>query len=235
LRVGIRRLRTGSREIGSGLRRDLGGQWEPALVDVFRELGRHRDYHHVTRGIEPRIEQGGGPPLDIRQLGEDVPDPGAAVRSPAFQDALLGLVGLAHGAPSPDDAKARKPRKQLRRTLEKLHAQCIRDGRKFARLDPTRQHRVRKRLKRLRYLSEFLAPLFGRRRTGAFIKALKPVQDALGQYNDELMALEMYRGMAASDPRALFGVGWLSARTQPNADSCAVTLRGFSKVRPFWD
>ena len=236
LRVGIRRLRTASRELAGSLSLDLGAQWEEPLVQVFRELGRHRDHHHVARSLEPMIEQAGGPVIDMRQLEADVPDPGAAVRSPAFQDALLGLVGLVHSAAAPGDAGAgRKPRKQLRRALDKLHAQCIRDGRKFTRLDQARQHRVRKRLKRLRYLSEFLLPLFGKRRAEAFLAKLKPVQDALGLYNDELMALETYRGMAAKDPQAWFGVGWLSARAQRNAKSCARTMREFSKVRPFWD
>lgn len=235
LRVGIRRWRTASRELGSSLNVDLGAQWEDSLVHVFRELGRHRDYHYVTRGLEPRIEQAGGPVVDIRQLEDDVQDPGAVVRSPAFQDALLGLVGLAHEDALPSDKGGRKARKLLRRSLDKLHSQCVRDGRRFAKLDTTRQHRVRKRLKRLRYLSEFLAPLFGKHDTQVFLARLKPVQDALGLYNDELMALEMYRGMASKDPNAWFGVGWLSARTQPNAVSCAKTMREISKVRPFWD
>ena len=49
---------------------------------------------------------------------------------------------------------------------------------------------MRKRLKRLRYLTEFSAPLFSARRIKAFGSALHPVQDALGLYKDELMALD---------------------------------------------
>ena len=236
LRVGIRRWRTASRELGGALKMDLGAQWEEPLIQVFRELGRHRDCHYVAGGLEPRVEQGGGPSVDLRPLEDDVPDPEAVVRSPTFQDALLALVGLAHGdALRGGDEDGRKPRKLLRRNLEKLHSQCVRDGRKFEKLATARQHRVRKRLKRLRYLGEFLAPLFGKHDTQAFLARLKPVQDALGLYNDELMALEMYRGMTAKDPNAWFGVGWLSARTQPNAASCQKTMREFARVRPFWD
>ena len=50
----------------------------------------------------------------------------------------------------------------------------MRDGRKFEKLATERQHRVRKRLKRLRYLGEFLAPLFGKDDTEAFLARLKP-------------------------------------------------------------
>ena len=49
------------------------------------------------------------------------------------------------------------------------------------------------------------------------------------------MALEMYRGVTARDPKAWFGVGWLSALAQPNAASCQNVMRELTKVRPFWD
>ena len=93
---------------------------------------------------------------------------------------------------------------------------------------------VRKRLKRLRYLTEFSAPLFSARRIKAFGSALHPVQDALGLYNDELIALEAYRRLARKDPQAWFGVGWLSARRTPNASVCLHELEAFARVRPFW-
>lgn len=61
------------------------------------------------------------------------------------------------------------------------------------------------------------------------------MQDALGLYNDELTAIDAYREMASRDPRAWFGVGWLSARTEPNARACAKAMREFSGFRKFWD
>ena len=94
---------------------------------------------------------------------------------------------------------------------------------------------MRKRLKRLRYLAEFSAPLFSGRAVRAFLAALKPAQDALGLYNDELMAARAYRALAESNALAWFGVGWLTARYLPNARRCLKEVKIFAKVKPFWD
>ncbi|HEY1228900.1 MAG TPA: CHAD domain-containing protein, partial [Ramlibacter sp.] len=230
LRVAIRRLRTALRELQPLAALDAG--CEPALVDAFRALGEHRDQFHVTRSLEPRIEAAGGPALTVSPTAMPVPDPGEVVRAPAFQDALLELLGqevaLADGGGS--------PRKHVRRQLKRLWRQVLRDGADFSALDPVLQHRVRKRLKRLRYLAEFGQPLFGKHGTNAFLHALKPVQDALGDYNDGQMALQAFGRIAQDEPKALFGVGWLTAQREPQARECEKALRRLARrAKPFWD
>jgi CHAD domain-containing protein len=76
---------------------------------------------------------------------------------------------------------------------------------------------VRKRLKRLRYLAEFAAPLFRPSRAERYLAALKPVQDCLGVRNDEATALALLRDLAQAEPRAWFApgsrwVGWRRGR-----------------------
>ena len=61
----------------------------------------------------------------------------------------------------------------------------LRDGNASRSLEPAEQHRVRKRLKRLRYLGEFVAPLFGARGRALSSTQLEPAQDALGRHNDD--------------------------------------------------
>jgi triphosphatase len=226
LRVGIRRTRTALRELFGGQRPE-----EPPLIEAFRALGRQRDVQHVLRSLEPAIEDAGGPVLrgTANAVGDD---PGAIVRSPSFQYALLALVALAH-EPLADGAKGRAT-KEITRRLAKLHERTFDDGRRFLALDAARQHRVRKRLKRLRYLAEFARPLFASHRVGAWLHELKPLQDALGLYNDQLVALAHYRGLTAKMPQAWFGVGWLSARREAQAAACARALHKFGKVEPFW-
>ncbi|MGZ5270120.1 MAG: CYTH and CHAD domain-containing protein [Ramlibacter sp.] len=229
LRVGIRRLRTALRELQPLAALDAG--CEPALIDTFRALGQHRDQFHVTRSLEPQVEAAGGPLLATASLGPPVPDPGEVVRAPAFQDALLELLGQ-QARPAPGKGSARKP---LRRGLQRLWRQVVRDGARFTALDETLQHRVRKRLKRLRYLADFAQPLFPGHGQRAFLADLKPVQDALGSYNDALMALSAYRAMAQADAKALFGVGWLTAQREPLARACEKSLRRLArKADPFW-
>jgi triphosphatase len=234
LRVGLRRLRTALREL-AGVTAGIDPAWRAPLVDAFRSLGRQRDRSHMASSVEPLIEGAGGPVVDATALAAGVPGPGDAVRAPAFQDSLLGLLAFAQRETAAAGPDHREMRKQLRRTLARLHRQVLRDGARFAGLDEARQHEVRKRAKRLRYLAEFAAPMFGSRRTQDFANALKPVQDALGLYNDELTALRAYRSLAATQPQAWFATGWLSARRESNAMACQRAIGQFARARLCWE
>ena len=233
LRVGIRRLRTALHEL-AGLTDAIDPAWESALVQTFRALGTHRDHSHLALVLQPQLLAAGGPDIQFGAGSDNAPDPGDTVRHPEFQDALLGLVGFVHGNMSKTAEKADGLKKVIARRLEKLHKRALHDGRKVLALEEAEQHSVRKRLKRLRYLMEFAAPLFGSGKVNRMAAALKPVQDALGLYNDELMALYAWRDLAANQPKAWYGIGWLTARKQPNAKRCLKKIKTFALIKPFW-
>lgn len=243
LRVGIRRLRTAMSEL-QPLAGGIDPAWEAPMVSVFRELGRHRDNSLLSARQQPQMQAAGGPDLGLAgpaAMGAGIRDLSEMVRAAAFQDALLGLIGLAHaaepgaGSPASTAVTNKKAKKILRSQLGRLHKQILSNGKKFLQLDESRQHEVRKRFKRLRYLAEFAAPLFSGRKTRRFVRDLKSPQSVLGLYNDELMALQAYRQLAVHDPQAWFAVGWLSARRLPNAELCLKEIRAFAKTRPFWE
>lgn len=261
LRIGIRRLRTALREL-EGLDPtgafDRAG-WEPALVDCFRVLGALRDREQVAKIAQPKLREAGAPEVDplageAADAGATQPSPGEAVRAPAFQAVLVALIGFtATEAPAPEPAAEGAPpvtpldsddaRRFLRKRLQRLHEQALRDGGRFESLDTDSQHRVRKRLKRLRYLAEFAAPLFETRdeRKGddksaaeRYLKRLRPAQDALGEFNDEAVAMALYREATAHDARAWFAVGWFSARHAAGAAACREALEKIEGAPRFW-
>ncbi|QNK70229.1 CYTH and CHAD domain-containing protein [Variovorax sp. PAMC26660] len=262
LRIGIRRLRTALREL-AGLDVASGlfdaGEWEPPLVDAFRALGALRDREQVVKLAQPQLRDAGAPDFDPL-AGDDTaargPSPGDAVRAPAFQSVLVSLIGFtaagsAEAAPThnaeeapetpsvPAPMSADDAYRLLRKRLQHLHKQAVRDGARFESLDTESQHRVRKRLKRLRYLAEFIAPLFdaeGKSSSAAerYLKHLRPAQDALGEFNDEAVALALYREAAARDGRAWFAVGWFSARHAVHAKTCRKALGGIEEAPRFW-
>ena len=230
LRVGIRRLRTALREL-DGLADGIDPQWEKPWVKVFRALGEHRDSGFLAHTLQPQLEAVGGPALPV--LADAKPaDPVAAVRSAAFQGAMMDLLAFAHGTPA--SANDVEPKALVRARLQKLWRQLLKDGRGYTSLDEEAQHRVRKRLKRLRYVGELAVPLFASGKVEHFLAELKDAQDALGQYNDELMALQHYSMLSTSDPRAWFGVGWLGARRAANAAACQQDLIALAKTKPYW-
>ena len=262
LRVGIRRLRTAMREL-TVLVDGIDTAWEKPLIDAFRALGQHRDNDHLNHVLQPQIVAEGGSDVSTHMDAAKLLDAGLVVRSKVFQDTLLCLIAFVNSSylngsdlsdaedsdakNAADNAKEnykhKKVTKILANRLDKLHEKIIKEGKKFLALTETQQHSVRKHFKRLRYLAEFSAPIFvtsstEKKRSLAFITALKPVQDALGLYNDELIALQTYRTLAATDQRAWFGAGWLSARRKSNAKKCQQEINSFiknsRKKKLFW-
>ena len=159
------------------------------------------------------------------------------VRAPAFQALLVALIGWtvpADDVPAPSREETKATRDAVAQRLDTLHRQVRRDGKRFEALEEAAQHRVRKRLKRLRYLAEFVAPLFDTARAARYLARLEPAQDALGDFNDDAVALATLRAMAAREPRAWFAVGWLSALRPGQARDCRRALVRLGKARVFW-
>ncbi|HTH77422.1 MAG TPA: CHAD domain-containing protein [Ramlibacter sp.] len=228
MRVGIRRSRTALRDL---VRCDAADE-EQALIRVFRELGKHRDVSHVLQSIAPKLREAGGP-VPGEPEGKRGASPARSVRSQPFQDAVLSLLAKSCELCA-DQSSGRGAKAGIVRRLAKLHKKVLADGCIFERIPADRQHRVRKRLKRFRYLAEFTAPLHDGGRLRAYLAKVKKVQDALGEYIDEMTALAHYREKAQADPRALFAVGWLTADRERVARECGRLLRKLAKAEPFW-
>ena len=253
LRVGLRRLRTALRELdrlaSAGAKAkhagpaaiqptDFDPAWAPVLTEAFRVLGTHRGRHLLEEDLQPRLARAGAPSIHMHEPTAAAPSVGDAVRAPAFQATLIALIGFtsqpAQKSPADDKDAADASLRVLRSRLGKLFRQIVRDGKRFDQLTATGQHRVRKRLKRLRYLAEFTGGLFGDKATARFVAHLVPAQDALGALNDEAVALARYRQAAATDPGAWFAVGWLSAEHAGKVEACCEALAGLAEVSPFW-
>ncbi|MES2609879.1 MAG: CYTH and CHAD domain-containing protein [Pseudomonadota bacterium] len=228
LRIGIRRLRTALRELDALAPGHFDPAWEPPLVDVFRRLGQLRDREQALDTIGAELREAGAPKSAAQPPGATA-SPLGIVGAPDFQAVLIGLMGFTAQAPATEGdgaLGATKVRRYLDRRLQALYAQVHKDARRFEALSFDEQHRVRKRLKRLRFLAEFVAPAL---EGGAehFLASLQPALSALGRLNDEHVASTIYRDMAAKDPKAWFGVGWLAAR---RGQSIKATKKALSRM-----
>ncbi|PUA96234.1 adenylate cyclase [Acidovorax sp. 107] len=230
LRIGIRRLRTALRELAPLAPGSFDPAWEPPLVDVFQQLGHLRDRSQVMERIETELHAAGAPHLPS-QKSADAGQATAAhiVRNAAFQGALVGLMafttqGLDATGDDPAGLDTRATRRLLQHRLRALHAQVQKGTRGFAARTPQAQHRLRKRLKRLRYLTEFVAPALDAH-SARFLDSLQPALSALGRLNDERVAAALYRESAeAGKSNAWFGVGWLAGRQALAVAACEQAL-----------
>lgn len=232
LRIGIRRLRTALRELAPLAPGHLDPAWEPPLVHVFQQLGHLRDRSQVMQRIGAELRDAGAPPLSTHPNGATGLEAQAAqhiVRDAAFQEALVHLMafttpGLDATGSAPEGLDARATRRLLQQRLRALHAQVQKGARGFATRTPQAQHRLRKRLKRLRYLTEFVAPALDAH-SARFLDSLQPALSALGRLNDERVAAALYRELAESgDLKAWFGAGWLAGRQAQSVAACQQAL-----------
>jgi triphosphatase len=233
LRVGLRRLRTALRELAA-LSRRIDPAWDTILAQTAQALGALRDQQTTAAAVEPMLRKALAP---LTRCPSDQHGPSATevVKAQAFQRTLVELLGLAASdeqadlAVSADEALA-----QTSAALERLHRQVRRDGKVFASLPTELQHRVRKRLKRLRYLAEFVAALWPHDEVERYLGRIEGAQDALGRHNDLVVAAASFRDEAARDPRALFAAGYLQASFEQTARQAQRTLgRAMGKSR-FW-
>lgn len=231
LRVGLRRMRTALRELGSASIA-LHPAWEPQLARAFRELGVLRDREVLVATVAPRLLEAGAPALPVlppvsgARSGLDI------VHDRGLQQTLVGLIEYSMGSGERDAPPAKKALSQV---LRRLHRRVARDARRFEALPEERQHAVRKLLKRLRYVAEFGRSLFDGKKVARYLERLEPAQDALGRHNDEAVALALYRQAAqAGDLQAWFAVGWLQARQTASAAEGARRLRRIADAPRFF-
>lgn len=232
MRVALRRLRTALRELsrleaGSDL-----GRHEPALAAAFRALGAVRDRQTVIAQLEPTLNRAGIGPVRWRS-GDAAPDSATVAAEPRLQRALTELMLYSVAPVEALAAGQARPRRLIKRRIKKLHAEVSRNARRFQKLPVERQHRVRKRLKRLRYLMELVQPMFGGKRMATYLRAVHAAQDALGRHNDVAVARALLDPAAldASDPATTAADAWLAQEATQSARQSARALRKLPNVR----
>lgn len=234
LRVALRRLRS-AWQLFDFIATD------PALVDgaatLFRALGAARDQLVVDTAFSAELgralEGVGVEPAPQHARRTDASST-ELLRSAATQTLLLGLIE-ASVEREPGSAAAPMPiAERLARALKRWHKQAVADAKRFAELDDAQRHRLRKRIKRLRYAIEFSAGLFERKAVRRYLKPLRALQERLGAISDVIVAIDALRGTSERDTQAWFALGWLSARRAVLIEQAGAELKAFAKAEVFW-
>ena len=241
LRVGLRRLRSVLR-VFAAQAPPAATALVPALGRLFDQLGATRDRDVMAEGLWPALQAAGAPLVALPAPPVPADALAPLLRAPATQQLWLALLAACQApavAVSPaGDCPVAEPAGRLCVSLSlplaRLLRQVQKDGLRFAALDDPARHRLRRRIKRLRYAIEASAALWPARRAARCLAALERAQGPLGDYNDTVVALQAYQAHAAVDPRAWFAVGWLAARRAALTAPCMQALTRLSAVRsPF--
>lgn len=124
--------------------------------------------------------------------------------------------------------------------LERLHRRALREAKEVDWNDAERRHRVRIRMKRLRYACEFFAGSFAAAAVRPYIKRLEALQDILGELNDIAVARRLLATLAPRGaPRLLTAPAGrvrqtLAGRERILVSSIGTAWTAFEKRRAFW-
>lgn len=201
-RVALRRLTTVLDGFRPLFRRAV---WRPLRAEakaMFRELGRVRDAQVLLSGLEDETRRA-KLAVDLVPLRDKVRRRLRQRGAVAFGATLLRRLaagellraktrGLARRAQPVDDLAGR--------AMDGLHRSCRALGHDLSALSVTDLHEFRKRMKSLRYLAEFFAPLWQHPDWPALRRDLQDLQDALGALNDQANARR--RGIEVSQAKA---------------------------------
>ncbi|QDF38898.1 CHAD domain-containing protein [Bradyrhizobium symbiodeficiens] len=124
------------------------------------------------------------------------------------------------------------------RILSEQYAKVLKRGRRFKSLTMEELHRVRLATKRLRYLSEFLLPLFADRKSARkFARRLAGLQEELGAFNDMAVTASLLDGLGAAPDGAIAAAaiaGWQARASIGVRPALQGTWRDFTAARVPW-
>ncbi len=254
MRVGLRRLRSAL----ALLRRELPLETVRALESELRwlagVLGRVRDLDVFAAQTLPAIASAsqrfdpsgaiapaddlGGPAhlmaTEARRLARE------AIDSPRFARLLLATGRLA-SAPlngvqggTQEGAKPRLPALAFAaKALERRHRNLQSAGRDLDE-SPSARHAIRIQAKKMRYASEFFAPLFPGKRVRPYVRSLASLQRVLGAVNDAAVATALASKLAPGSRSAALVGGWAGAQAAIGDKRLARAWRGLAQTKPFW-
>ncbi|MEF9999403.1 MAG: CHAD domain-containing protein [Comamonas sp.] len=233
-RVALRRLRTALRIYGDWSPA-VDADWEPALATLFGQLGGVRDRDALQADLLPALRAAGAP---LAELPAEAAGPAIdeLLRAPATTRLWLALIAFSQAAPAETETPA--PVGGLRALaaakLDHLHRQLAKDAKSYADFADEQRHRARRRIKRLRYAVEFTASLFRAKKVQSYVQRLKPAQDALGEYNDLVVAEQAFTQLLPAQPEAWFALGWLAAQRKELLDASEHRLGKWARKPGFW-
>jgi len=237
LRVGVRRLRSTLRAFRELLRRKRADRIEAPWRAMMQTLGEARDWDVFQHSLEAGDlgQQARRHQLEAQRRAR------ALVHSAGFDSASRRTFAWTQSHPWRRTADPAEPLADFaRRALEHLHESLRKSVRGIEWRDAQRRHRVRIRVKRMRYGCDFFASAFPHRAARAFLESLRTLQDILGEMND----IEVQRGLLrklvpGGSAIALLEVEWAVRERLASRERALIAELGpawgeFESRRLFW-
>ncbi|TXD98374.1 CYTH and CHAD domain-containing protein [Psychrobacter frigidicola] len=245
LRIGLRRL-TVALDTFNKFSEQLNPEWQPILKQTAALLGDYYELAYLTSHIEPILVQHGAPSIDWTiEVEHKTIKPIDAVSDNDLQLALLELIEFTMNDPCTEaqsdilaiDKLSKILSKKYMKLLENVQIFNDKDdnGLEFSDLEPdSYTYKIRCLLEDLRYISEFAAPLYGKKKSKRWLKCLTKAQKSLSQYHEHIQYQQYYQQKAVTDTDALYGAGWFAASLKTDHKRCQKHLDRIQDSATFW-
>ncbi len=229
LRVGMRRMRSALRVFEGLGPREVFRAPAARLKELMPELSAARDWDVFCARLAALAKAEGPDAPQLARLRRVAGKRRAAARRTArglvgsarMQQLLLGVMRWMHQAPwrTHGAAQRRSLRSLARyagRALARQERRLLSEGEKVDWTDASQRHRLRIRVKRLRYACEPFAALYGRARVRRYLERLESLQYILGELNDIAVGRRLLAELRGGrgDPGAEFMRGWFAGREE---------------------
>jgi inorganic triphosphatase YgiF len=255
MRVGLRRLRSALAFFGPVIPDTQRSQLRAELRWLAGELGPARDIDVFRGELLPPLLALRPHDAALARLGEAA-DAVRAERYARVREALAGtryprlVLGLGRWLarrawrqqPTNERSAAlfQPARPWAAALLERRHRKARKLGRRLADASPAERHRLRIRLKKLRYAAEFSRGLFSLKRADRYARRLADLQDALGRLNDaaigERLLAELLARLGDEETvrAAGYAGGWIAHAAHREAQDLTSHWERFEQVGRFW-
>ena len=124
--------------------------------------------------------------------------------------------------------------------MQIFHDKARKLGSKVRELDPPEIHKLRIRIKKLRYATDFFGGFWPNRRTERYLAALKGLQEVLGEFHDLTVADQLFAHFTATEgievTLSTASVNrWLNKYQRGLRKKVIEFWRKFADQDPFWD
>jgi triphosphatase len=234
LRVGMRRLRSTLRSFRKLVHRRRGDAIDRRLRTLLHSLGATRDWDVFCRLDWPPA---------LRSEAESLRNKAGRVarnvmRSAKFRETIYATRDWARSGPWRKHADPAEPLLAFaHRALHRLHKRLREAAAGIDWQDASRRHRVRIRVKRMRYGSECFAPVFRKTELQRFLKHIKQLQTILGELNDIFVQKRLLRKLGRGAGRgrlARAAIAQLEVREQLLSRGMGAAWRRFEAHARIW-
>lgn len=209
-------------------------QVRPDLVVLFRALGAHRDADMLHSLMSSMLGErwaiwSASAPAFAGAASELTRH--ALVTEARYRQALNALRAWCMLPQSTVAPGSKRWKRHVQHRLQRWHARLQADARGFNPTDVDAVHRLRKRLKRLRYALAFLQKQRATPTIKAYLRELIPLQEALGDFNDAHVAASHCAAWPHSADQAT-ALAWLDFRQRYALSRAKAALTCLNKPLP---